>query len=73
MKYVIYFTSFIRLGLVSHISQTTGQLESIESAEAGAYLISFKSRAAAEQVSLSFSINDFSLLTDSFIFFPDRV
>ncbi|KAF8807181.1 hypothetical protein BYT27DRAFT_7137640 [Phlegmacium glaucopus] len=29
--------------------ETTGQLESVESAEAGAYLISFKSRAAAEQ------------------------
>lgn len=35
-----------------YLSQTTGQLESVESveAEAGAYLISFKSRAAAEQV-----------------------
>jgi len=29
--------------------ETTGQLESIELSEAGAYLISFKSRAAAEQ------------------------
>lgn len=47
------------------ISQTTGQLESIESAdfEAGAYIISFKSRAAAEQVSHSF-INCSSLVTD---------
>ena len=52
--------------------QTTGQLESIESAdfEDGAYLISFKSRAAAEQVShSSISINTARHRSPIFILF----
>jgi len=54
MRSVIYFLFIGVFGLSSHVShfyQTTGQLESVEPAEAGAYLISFKSRVAAEQVS----------------------